>query len=53
MHLSGDLHLIGQAAGVTRVALLGIDYSDGTSWHAKNSYSCSIEPSHFMPVAAK
>jgi hypothetical protein len=52
VHLSGEL-LVNQYAGITRVAVLSIDYADGTSWHAKSSYVCSAEPSHFMPVGAK
>ena len=51
-HLSGNL-LVSQLAGITRVAVLSIEYADGTSWHAKSSYDCSAEPSKFMPVDAK
>lgn len=47
--LAGDL-LIGPAASITRVHLLRIDYTDGTSWQPSGSGVCSVEPNRFIPV---
>jgi hypothetical protein len=50
--LNGDL-LLGPVASVTHISLMHVIYSDGSEWKAHSSNSCSIEPSHFMPVGAK
>jgi hypothetical protein len=47
--LAGDL-LVGPAASITRVHLLRIDYTDGTSWQPSGSAVCSVEPNRFIPV---
>jgi hypothetical protein len=49
LKLAGDL-LLGPVAGITRVHLLSIDYTDGTSWHAPRESACSIEPSRLLLV---
>lgn len=50
--LAGDL-LVGTVSGVTRVHLLSLKYTDGTSWHAAPGHDCSVEPSLYVPVAAR
>jgi hypothetical protein len=47
--LSGSL-LVGPAAGVTRVHLLSITYSDGTEWRATSGTNCNAYVSHFVLV---
>jgi hypothetical protein len=52
LKLRADL-LVGPAGGITRVHVLSIDYTDGTSWHAKSDSACSVEPSRFILVNAR
>jgi hypothetical protein len=52
LKLAGDL-LLGPVAGITRVHLVSIDYTDGTSWHAARESACSIEPSRLLLVNAR
>ena len=50
--LSGNL-LVGAAAGILRVHVTSIQYTDGTSWHELPNRGCSVEPNRFLPVAAR
>lgn len=50
--LTGDL-LVGAAAGIMRVHLISVDYTNGTSWHELPNRGCSIEPNRFLRVATR
>jgi hypothetical protein len=46
--LGGSL-LVGDTAGITRVQLMRVTYSDGGLWKTSGS-GCSVKPSLFIPV---
>ena len=51
VQLAGSL-LVGNAASITRVQLLSVEYSDGSTWQTNGASSCTVEPGLLMAVSS-
>jgi hypothetical protein len=52
LRLAGSL-LVSNAASITRVRLLSIEYADGSRWQTTSSSYCTVEPGLLMAVAGR
>jgi hypothetical protein len=50
--LAGSL-LVGNAASITRVRLLRVEYSDGSTWQPTSASACTVQPGLLMAVAGR
>jgi hypothetical protein len=49
LDLTTDL-LVGPASGITRIHILSMDYTNGTTWTAPNNSACTVEPNGLVLV---